>query len=532
MYLLKEDHQRLLLRVLRITEPTVLRLDLKPSDLKTVRDLLIYEDKSVSYLLNKTHNSLKRHLRNPDLEKKMGKWKYNQFIEFYTKKIEKLEKQKICSLLFEDHDGFWTYSGLSDLISNKLSLQKPEVSYDLPDPDLIPYKKTFPYPDRYYQTEAFNALLENAKYGPCAIELATGSGKSVCIYNITKHFSLKTLVISPSVSIAYQLFDLFTDLLGSKYVGFYGDGKKQANKLITIAIDDSVINIKEGSKEWKGISDCKVLIIDESHLVAAATQHKIATGIAKSAPYRFFVTATHMRNDGKDLLLLGLTGPVVYRKTLKELVDEGYLSKPLFRVASIDTDSSDPKDANEATRVNLYYNPEVNQKAAELANYFVEELKRPTLIRIDEIEQFSYLFKHLKGRIGFAHGTLNKSNINTVPEQFRNLDPKSEVDKFNQGLLDILVGTSCISTGTDIQVAEAGIYLVGGMSEIEVMQSLGRCTRGGSKSFVKNPWTGKQKTDAIWVDFMVNTPTLIRHAKVRLEIYNQTYGPVKIIGNR
>ena len=80
------------------------------------------------------------------------------------------------------------------------------------------------------------------------------------------------------------------------------------------------------------------------------------------------------------------------------------------------------------------------------------------------------------------------------------------------------------------------IYLVGGQSEVAVRQSVGRGTRGGPKRQLKNPWTGKEKMNFLWIDFDVRNIQLIhRHANARRRIYrNLLSAPreISLVGSR
>lgn len=520
--------------MLELAQPTILRLKLSEDQIALLKPNLTYEDKQVSFLIKRTERtsrSIKKLLSETDPVDTRAIGKLKQRLAFAEKQLKELKPKQYRTLLFLDRDGYWTYSGLVGQVVALLGEDRPIAQYPLPDSGIFPYKRMPKYPNRYYQEEAVEALMAAAQYGPAAVEIATGGGKSQLARTLVKNHSLKTIVMVPSTSIATQLYEDFLHHFGDKFVGIYGDGKKKLGRLITIAMDDSLVNVEPGSEAWADLSQCQVFISDEAHLTATATQETVLSGLAKNAPYRYFVTATLFRNDGKDLLLEGLTGKAVYSKSLRSLVDEGYLAKPKFKVITMSPDGEATSgDPNELTRELLYYSEKVNAKAAEIARHFVVNLKRPTLIRIDEIEQFGLLYKHLKDlRVGFAHGTLTKANRESVPEQFQKVVPSDAVRQFNNGDLDILIGTSCISTGTDILVAEAGIYLVGGKSEIEVSQSVGRMTRGGSLGTVYNPWTGVQKTESTWVDFQVLDETLSRHAKERIAIYNHLYGPVQII---
>ncbi len=258
-----------------------------------------------------------------------------------------------------------------------------------------------------------------------------------------------------------------------------------------------------------------MFIADESHQTPAATLAKVCFGLLANAPYRFFFSGTQLRGDGLDLVLEGITGPIVYTMSVQDGVDQGWLAKPLFRMVWMKSDvACDSSDVNELTRAHIYYNDDLNRKAAMFANKAVATMGRPTLILIDELEQFSRLLPHLGYDVRFAHGGVTAENKKFVPEKYHESDPDLFVEEFNEGKFPILVGTSCIATGTDIKVAAAIIYLRGGKSEIEVRQgAVGRGTR---------LVPGKQ--DCVVIDFGIeNIEPLKRHAEVRRAIYKSVY---------
>lgn len=449
--------------------------------------------------------------------------------EEFRSRMEFLKLQRKKSLLFDDNGAAYTYSGLAERVA-AAAKEQVQVEYHRPSFSVIPWAKKPIHQDRPYQVEAHDRLIEAMPNGPCGVELATGAGKSTIIRNVLKTIALPAVIMAPSTSIAGQLYDDLTSAFGKKYVGLYGDGKKEYKKQFVVGIDDSLTRVRPGSEIWKVLSSKPVFIADESHLCPASTLAKVCFELMAGSPYRLFFSATQMRNDGLDLVLDAITGQIVMRKDVRELVAEGYLARPVFKMVECQSNSSFDGDPVVMTRKHLYYNRVVNEIAADLANKFVSEMKRPVVILVEEVEQFTRLLPHLKHKAKFAHAPLSKDNKDLVPEEYHKDKPTDLVDAFNRGEIPILVGTSCIATGTDIRVAEAGIYLMGGKSEIKVKQGLGRMTRGGTQGSVTNPWTGQRKLDAIWVDFCVsNVETMVRHARARSMIYAQVHDAPKVI---
>ena len=427
---------------LRLETPTRLYIeDLDGIRLSEIRESLTYRDKKVQFELQKF---------------KRATWFENKYgTEVYEARLAELKaKEKIC-LLNQDPDGrYWVMSGQNQYLENKYGLVTESlVSY--PEPHLRPWHEVpgkTPYP---YQTKAREALLARRH---ARVEMGTGLGKSFILLNLARELGLRTVIMAPSTSIADQLYLDFVKHLGKKAVGAYYDGKKDYKKLIVIGNAQSLTRIEEGSEIWKVMSTAQVFMADESHQCPASTLNRVCSGLLKDAPYRFFFSATQIRNDGLDKLLDAITGPTVYTMTVREGVDQGYLSKPVFRVIKTRSDQNyEDDDANEMTRVHLYYNPLVLAQAAEIINQSVEKLGHQILVLIDEVAQFTRLLPLLKHRAEFAHGPLGE-NRSKVPPKYHESDPNRLVDQFNAGEFPILVGTSCISTGTDIRTVKTMVY--------------------------------------------------------------------------
>ncbi len=418
----------------------------------------------------------------------------------------------------EGRDGnLYTYSGLTELISDEFNDYDVVNQTVYPETECIVWDKK-PFDLYPYQKKALEAFITETHAN---IEMGTGLGKSLIALYLVKHFSLKTIVISPSKSISKQLYKLFCKHFGKKHVGFLGDGKKEFNKKIIIAIDDSVVNVKIDSEGFKCLQECKVMIWDESHTSGAKTLSETCFGVLNAIPYRYFLSGTQTRGDGGDLLLQSIIGKNVFTMTVREGVDSNYLAKPIFKMVEIESDSSFAnRDINKMTRNHLYYNPKVIQKAALIANQFADN-DYPVLILIDEYEQFSKLLPYLRHKCLFAHGTLTEDNKQYVPLEYQKRDPNDLIEDFNNGKSKILIGTSCIGVGSDVKAVKSMIYLRGGMSEVEVKQSVGRCTR---------LFPEMNKTSCYVTDFDVsNIPALHRHALERGKIYADIYAKPEYI---
>lgn len=486
--------------VIENDNPSIVRLLSFDDPHGSVAESLSYRDKAAHFLYLRFKNS-------SFLRSKMGE-------EKYAEKLLELKNAVKKSLLFQDERGYYTYSGLTNYLHLKTRAEVVN-SVNYPEQNTLPWVNKPPFEPYGYQVSSKDNLMEAKHAG---VEIGTGLGKSLIIINLLRSLGMKAIVMAPLTNLSESLYDSLVLALGKKYVGAFFDGKKESKKLIVVATAQSLTKVVPGSPHWDNLSKSKVFIADESHSCPANTLAKVCLGVGSFAPYRFFFSATQTRGDGRTLTLDGITGPIVFKKTVKEGVDEGYLAKPSFKIVkskSVSTFSS--KDANEMNRKHLLYNPEVTERVGKLVNS-AANAGMPVLVLIEEVEQFTNLLPYLRHKVGFAHGTL-ADNKDKVPVEYHKSDVKALVNEFNEGKLPVLVGTSCVAMGTDIRPVKFLVYWQGGTSEIQVKQAIGRGTR-------KPPG----KTGVTVVDFDIeNIDLLHRHATARKQIYEDLYPDVKEI---
>jgi superfamily II DNA or RNA helicase len=481
--------------------PSVIRL---PEDSTKVRTFLEYVDNDVKYQLQKTRMNYQWKRRDPD---------------GHAAKIEELKLRQKRTLMMLDQSGTpYTYAGLWrdfkltfgwDLDQ---SLNIPQASFSLPWAHVPDFKA------RYYQEESVDALFDNAKYGPAAVELPTGSGKSRIIEEICKRNPVPTTVITPSKTITNQLHKEMVHLFGGRYVGKYGAGRHDLGKLFTVCTGQALTNIEPNTEEWDFFVKTQQFVWDESHTTPADTMERVALGLLRDVPARFFVSATQMRNDGTDMLLKGITGPVVYRKEFKKLVDQGFLARPYFHMFEVPAfGPTGSRDGKTEVRNQLHLNPHVNKLAAEFAQKSVTISNRQTIILLEEFNQFLALKPYLTIPYEFAHGGIPDREVvdgvnlkDNFPREQWKPDVDAMVDRFNRGETKLLIGTSAISTGVDTKPTGSLVYLQGGTSETKVKQGIGRGTR-----------ITDAKKDLFVADFrVVGSKMMERHANERVVIYN------------
>lgn len=451
---------------------------------------LFYKDLSIQYQYTKAKNN---------------RFKWIQDPQGWNKYCLALKEQMMQSLLLESKGNFYTYAGLKDNLIEAIKYQGFQVQFEnkvkYPEFELMPYQMYYkPMTLHPYQTEAVEIMLKNPH---ASIELPTGSGKQFIIETLTKRCGLSTLIVVPFRSIAHQFLTSCEEAFGKKYVGLYGDGKKDYKKQIVIGISDSISRLKEGTEAYDLISKKDVLIFDESHLVGAPTVASIATGVAKNIPYRWSVSATQLRVDGKDMLLEGIVGKIIYQKTFRQLVDLGFLADLHFHIYNVESDSSyQSNNPSAMMQKHHLFNENMIKIAASIANVKYEQ-KESTLILVDEIKQAEILKNYL-----------------TVPFEFAQSesDVVTQVNNFNEKKNLILIGTKVITTGTNTKPTQNIILLMSGKSVIKYKQALGRGTR---------TYAGKKHCNV--VDFnVVNIQICNNHFNERLRLYEELSPYVKV----
>jgi superfamily II DNA or RNA helicase len=353
------------------------------------------------------------------------------------------------------------------------------------------------------------------------VSIGTGLGKSLIMALIAKRIGLETVVVVPTLSIANQMLKDFRKWFGAGKVGQFFDGKKQCDKHIVIAVSKSLMNVERGMPAWNSLASKKLLLCDESHTCPPDSLATVMFNLLENVPYRYFFSGTQFRKDGLGLLLQGITNDVVFEMSVKQGIEEGFLSPLKFFQWRITSDSSiNSSDIIKMNKVHLQQNDRVYKHAAALINHAVKDKNRRVLVLVDGVGQFKRLLDAgLQVPAKFAHGGVTKDNKSEVPEAFWKSDPMELVESFDRGEFPVLVGTSCIGMGTDIKSADFIISIVGFTSETEVSQSAGRGTR-----------LFPGKTDCHYHDYWVeNIEETDRHAKKRLEIFNSIFGNCRIM---
>lgn len=478
--------------------------------------VLDYTDDDIEFL---TKELSYKHTGNQFLLKKHAKnrWFKSKNLEAWTKRYEELKKSIDNTLLFNENGQYFIRPGSLPYLNIPNEDIKNSIEY--PKVKKFAWAKTLPFELRPYQSESVERLIE-AKHG--AVSLCTGSGKSAIILKLLRELGTDAVVVVPSKSIFLELLEKAEYYLGRKLVGGYGNGKKDITKKITIAISDSLVLLKPDTPAYDFFKNKKVFISDESHTLPAETLEAVCHGVLSEVPYRFFLSGTQTRGDGTVKLLESITGPILYTLTTEDAINKGYICDHDYTI--VEVLSSNPNynssDALEMKRVHLLRNYNIAKFVAKLANANAMVHGKQTLILVEELVQISMLLPLLKVPYVYAH---SESKLDKLRElRLEKVNTKESVEKFNKNEAKVLIGTSCIATGTNIYPTHVTVNWVGGSSEIKTKQgAIGRSVRLHNQ----NPWQERcmEKSTSKIFDFdVLDIYVLQKHLDDRISYYRDS----------
>lgn len=384
-----------------------------------------------------------------------------------------------------------TYTGLIPYVIKILN--KFRVQYKINDMRIVPESNAkFTIQNEFAARDYQQKILDNVSTRDI-IQAATGAGKTFIMASLIAKFNVKpTVVIAPSVSLAIQIKDEFEKFLGIQ-IGICGGGYK--------IIEDITVSTPESAPDDL-LKECKMILWDEFHTAAAKITWE--TGVkARNAFYRYGMSATPWRDDGKDILLEAITN---VRKphlsiTASDLIKKGKLTPCTINFIQI-------KDIIEWTGdYNSFYNKSIinNDKRNNIiVDTTIKEFKRgkTTLILIKSIKHGELikekLIQHaeLKEKVEFLYGSSDLNERAKMLKQVKN------------GELKILIASTIADQGLDLPILDCLILAGGGKSSTRAFQRVGRVIR-----------LYQGKVSAVVYDFKDMSPTLYKHYLYRKALY-------------
>jgi superfamily II DNA or RNA helicase len=245
----------------------------------------------------------------------------------------------------------------------------------------------------------------------------TAFGKTVAAIALIAERKVNTLIIVDRVSLLNQWCERLSVFLNipKSDIGVIGGGKRHITGKIDVAVSQSLYRENRVSDLVKGYGQ---IICDECHHVSAVGFEQIMKN--SPAKYKYGLTATLKRKDGKEKIVLMQLGSVRYKdlsKVSSELVHKVFVQETGISGMGLPTEYT----INELYNY-LYVNSIRNKQiVADVMNCIYE--KRHPIILTERKEHIELLEKELAPyvKVFKLYGGLKKKEREDVMEELQNL---------------------------------------------------------------------------------------------------------------
>jgi ATP-dependent helicase IRC3 len=344
---------------------------------------------------------------------------------------------------------------------------------------------------REYQKECLQSIQDNYKQGiNCQlVHMATGSGKTVVFASLIAQMNCRSLVLAHTCELLEQARDKIKMVCPCLDVGIVKGGLKQYDKQVIVASIQSARKPETLAELQK--QGFKLCIYDETHRILWASSKNIlsALGFLDSKDKLLCgFSATPFRADGKGLG--EIFKKVVYHKSVKDLIDLGYLCKPHGIRIKSDLDLSSVTSADgdfvATSLAEVMNTPEMIDLV--VSSYLERCIGRKAVcfgVTVDHSKKLAMEFK--------ARGVSSECIHGETLEDER----KSLLERFKTGSIDILTNCQILTEGWDCPEVDCVVLAKPTQSKGLYTQMAGRGLR-----------TFPNKRDCLILDFGAKTHSL------------------------
>ena len=352
------------------------------------------------------------------------------------------------------------------------------IKLGFPVDDLVPLKKgeelSLDLKDNFvareYQNTAVNALLGNMEKGTGYgnIVLPCGSGKTIVGLIALSRLKTNTLILCPNVASVHQWIREILDktTLTENEVGEYS-GEVKNIKPVTVCTYQVLTwreNVEADFKHFKLLSEYNwgFVIYDEVHMLPAPV-FKITSSL--QSVYRLGLTATLVREDGREDEVFSLVGPKRYDVPWSVLEKQGFIAKAYCHEIRIDLPEELEVEYALAKNREKYRIASENPNKIKIVKQLVEEHPDDRILIIGQyIDQLEEIKKN------FGWPMITGSSTNKKRDQL--------YDDFRRGKERILIVSKVANFAIDLPDASMAIQVSGTFgSRQEEAQRLGRILR-------------------------------------------------------
>ena len=328
---------------------------------------------------------------------------------------------------------------------------------------------------RDYQETAVNSFLGSGERGTGfgTIVLPCGSGKTIVGLLAMVRLKTRTLILCPNVQSVHQWMreiaektDIPEDMVGE----YSGDSKEI--KPITVSTYQILTYRKPGCEDYLHFSllrDGKwgFIIYDEVHMLPAPV-FRITAEL--QSIYRLGLTATLIREDGREDEVFSLVGPKRFDTPWSELAERGYIAQAYCHEIRVALDEDDEIKYALASKREKYRIASVNKRKLNIIEDLVKKHSDDSILIIGQyIEQLEEIKKR------FSWPIVTGKTSNKVRDEI--------YQKFRQREIRVLIVSKVANFAIDLPDCSVAIQVSGTFgSRQEEAQRLGRILRPKEKS--------------------------------------------------
>ena len=348
-------------------------------------------------------------------------------------------------------------------VDDRIPLKKGgELSFDLKDTVEV----------RDYQKDSVDAFLSSGGYG--TIVLPCGSGKTIVGIETAVRLKTNTLILCPNVSSVHQWIRELLDktTLTEDQIGEYS-GEKKTIKPVTVCTYQVLTyrTKNEKSEEMDPVyphfslfsdNNWGLVIYDEVHMLPAPV-FRITAEL--QSIYRLGLTATLIREDGREDEVFSLVGPKRYDTPWAELTQKGYIAKAYCHEVRIPLPHTLELEYALATKKDKYRIASQNPLKIKVAQEILKNHQGESIIIIGQyLEQLQVFKEH------FGYPMITGSTSNKKRDEL--------YDKFRRGEEKVMIVSKVANFAVDLPDASVAIEISGSFgSRQEEAQRLGRILR-------------------------------------------------------
>jgi DNA excision repair protein ERCC-3 len=320
---------------------------------------------------------------------------------------------------------------------------------------------------RDYQREAVDALLGDSA-GSGVVVLPCGAGKTWVGMAALARLQCETLILTPNgVSVAQWISELLrhTTLTESEIGEYTGQSKNV--RPVTVATYQVLTYRSSKSEEYPHLElfvnrDWGLIVYDEVHLLPAPVFRMTAD---IQATRRLGLTATLVREDGREEDAFALIGPKRYELPWKTMEDRGWIAEAECTEVRVPMEPAAAADYVAAPKSRRNRIAGENPRKAEVVKALLQRHSGvPTIVIGQYLDQL--------------HGLAGELSLPLITGEMPLRGRKELFERFKRGELGVLLVSKVANFAVDLPDAAIAIQVSGSFgSRQEEAQRLGRILR-------------------------------------------------------